>query len=172
MATWHPTKEIRERMSKSHLGKKLSNDHVMRIMLGRKSYKHSEESKRKLSEIAKKRGQGPLKGIKGMLGKKMTPEFCQAVSNRQMGEKNHQWKGGYSMFLYRKLKEKEKVAGRAKPKQCEVCGSLGTISFDHDHTTGQFRGWICRRCNLVLGFVKDDSELLIMLSKYLQALHE
>src|ERR1035438_431670 len=55
---------------------------------------------------------------------------------------------------------------------CELCngvpkGRSGRTCFDHDHETGEFRGWICGRCNLVLGLVKDDTELLDKMIVYL-----
>ena len=65
---------------------------------------------------------------------------------------------------------------------CKVCGvkepGAGRINFaiDHDHTCcsdyfnhcGQcFRGLLCTRCNLVLGQIEDDVELLKKLIRYL-----
>jgi recombination endonuclease VII len=66
-----------------------------------------------------------------------------------------------------------RLAGRPKPDACEVCGSneqyehIG-ICFDHDHATGKFRGWLCAKCNLVLGLVSDSKERLIKLISYLE----
>lgn len=37
----------------------------------------------------------------------------------------------------------------------------------HEHVTGKFRGWLCRRCNTVLGMIEDDTNLLEMLIAYL-----
>jgi hypothetical protein len=31
--------------------------------------------------------------------------------------------------------------------QCARCGRKDTLVEDHDHTTGLFRGWLCRSCN-------------------------
>lgn len=62
----------------------------------------------------------------------------------------------------------EKIAGRKKPEQCEVCGAFGRIVFDHDHKTGEFRGWICNRCNVALGMANDNIEILELLIKYLK----
>lgn len=81
------------------------------------------------------------------------------------GANNGNWKNGESIHY---LSTKEKIAGRKKPLDCEICGAISVIHFDHNHKTGEFRGWICRRCNLVLGMVKDNSELLINLSEYLK----
>lgn len=62
------------------------------------------------------------------------------------------------------------IAGRPKPETCEICNELNIrIVFDHCHTKGHFRGWICDRCNRVLGLVKDSSDLLLKLSRYLEA---
>ena len=59
------------------------------------------------------------------------------------------------------------LAGRQKPDVCEVCGRTGKIAFDHCHLTGHFRGWICERCNLILGMANDNPLLLRHLADYL-----
>jgi hypothetical protein len=69
-----------------------------------------------------------------------------------------------------------RLAGRPKPDACDVCGSnekykhIG-ICFDHDHLTGQFRGWLCAKCNLALGLVDDSPERLKKLAEYLENFH-
>jgi hypothetical protein len=62
---------------------------------------------------------------------------------------------------------KEKAAGRPCPEHCEICHATGIILFDHDHASGAFRGWICKRCNTVLGLVRDSVEHLELLIRYL-----
>lgn len=60
------------------------------------------------------------------------------------------------------------LAGRPKPLNCEVCGGTCRIAFDHCHITGHFRGWLCERCNRLLGKVKDEAALLRKLADYLE----
>jgi len=60
------------------------------------------------------------------------------------------------------------MAGRKQPEQCEICGAFGKICFDHNHETGEFRGWICMRCNTALGLVKENTETLMALIKYIR----
>ena len=54
---------------------------------------------------------------------------------------------------------------------CAVCGiqfsDKSKRSLDHCHETGKVRGFLCRRCNSVLGFVNDDQAILGKLAKYL-----
>jgi hypothetical protein len=62
--------------------------------------------------------------------------------------------------------------GRAYPFSgcCDVCGQKPAkkrLAFDHDHTTGAFRGWLCHGCNLILGFAEDSPQRLRALAKYL-----
>ena len=69
----------------------------------------------------------------------------------------------------RQAKKRIDEAGREKPELCEICGlNEFRIVFDHCHAKGFFRGWICDRCNRVLGIVKDSKELLIKLKDYLE----
>jgi hypothetical protein len=67
-----------------------------------------------------------------------------------------------------KLKRIE-IAGRDIPKLCEVCNELHIrIVFDHCHDSGKFRGWLCDRCNRVLGLLKDNELLFRKLADYLE----
>jgi hypothetical protein len=54
-----------------------------------------------------------------------------------------------------------------KPVVCDATGRGGTICLDHDHRTGKFRGWLERRCNVILGLAEDDPALLRALADYL-----
>lgn len=38
------------------------------------------------------------------------------------------------------------------------------LHLDHDHTTGVFRGWLCRDCNLLIA--KNDASLLRKAARY------
>ena len=99
------------------------------------------------------------------------------ASEAKMGSKNPVWKGGKEAFVKRdmvkrKIKyisDREKLMGRKMPEQCEICGSMGTICFDHDHITGLARGWLCKRCNFALGLVKDNTETLEEMVRYLKS---
>lgn len=104
-----------------------------------------------------------------------TEKHKKKLSENHAG--GRKWEGGLTETLKRrtikKLYKQEKLAGRKKPEQCEICGIFGKdlkrgLFFDHNHETGEFRGWLCSRCNLVLGNVKDDSILLRNLAKYLE----
>ena len=73
-------------------------------------------------------------------------------------------------FKAKKEAERELIAGRPRPKICDVCSGnhhLGIV-FDHCHQSGSFRGWLCDRCNKTLGLVRDDPDLLRKLAEYLE----
>lgn len=66
-------------------------------------------------------------------------------------------------------REKVALAKRPKPSSCETCARPHeNICWDHDHNTGNFRGWICSDCNTALGFVADSPERLRRLADYLE----
>lgn len=66
----------------------------------------------------------------------------------------------------------------AQDNTCAVCGAVGGLELDHDHsccassgrTCGKCnRGFLCKRCNRMLGMAMDDPELLVKAQTYLLA---
>ena len=95
-----------------------------------------------------------------------TDRIAQARWRKQNPEKQRE---RMRRFHERAETEKERLAGRARPTNCDLCGdaAIGQICFDHCHNSGKFRGWICDRCNKVLGLIKDSRELLLKMAAYL-----
>lgn len=54
---------------------------------------------------------------------------------------------------------------------CQICGQENSnkrsFHVDHDHTTGKIRGILCSKCNICLGLVNDDIEILTNAINYL-----
>ena len=50
---------------------------------------------------------------------------------------------------------------------CECCGTLDELCYDHCHTTGTFRGILCRACNRSIGQLGDTAETLKKAYEYL-----
>ena len=50
---------------------------------------------------------------------------------------------------------------------CEICGIPDDLCLDHSSKLSKFRGVLCRKCNLGLGFFKDSTNLLEKAIKYL-----
>lgn len=57
--------------------------------------------------------------------------------------------------------------------KCAICKETqrnpkDELCIDHDHTTGKVRGLLCHRCNIGLGFLKDNENLIEKLLSYLR----
>ncbi len=60
---------------------------------------------------------------------------------------------------------------------CWICGSkeiaknkygnIKKLAIDHNHKTGKIRGCLCTKCNIGLGYFKDNPLVLIKAAKYL-----
>jgi len=52
---------------------------------------------------------------------------------------------------------------------CECCARIGEkLQLDHDHAGAhQFRGWLCKNCNVGLGLLGDRAETLDLAVAYL-----
>ena len=53
--------------------------------------------------------------------------------------------------------------------KCAICGERKdkTLVVDHNHKTGEVRGLLCGHCNHVLGFAKDNINILNKMIDYL-----
>src|ERR1039458_7278057 len=60
-------------------------------------------------------------------------------------------------------------SGELKHGACEICSKVGLLHYDHDHKTGEFRGWLCGQCNRGLGEFADNVALLKKAVEYLLA---
>lgn len=71
---------------------------------------------------------------------------------------------GLTVDQYTKLTDKYKV--------CQICGEefsdKVTPHIDHNHATGKVRSLLCRKCNLLLGYAKDSTQILKSAIKYLK----
>lgn len=57
--------------------------------------------------------------------------------------------------------------GELKIGPCEICKETHKLHFDHDHKTGQFRGWLCTKCNTSIGLMRENPEFLRAAIEYL-----
>ena len=54
--------------------------------------------------------------------------------------------------------------------RCEICRQPDKeLVVDHCHTTGKVRGLLCRQCNVGIGNLQDDYEIVLNAYKYLEA---
>lgn len=51
---------------------------------------------------------------------------------------------------------------------CNICNSTNNLVYDHNHITMKFRGVLCSRCNVAIGILGDNEELLIKALQYLK----
>lgn len=90
-------------------------------------------------------------------------------TRRQQIYRKHNLKKKYSISLeqYNLLLQEQEgccgICGTNDPK-----GKFNTFVVDHNHKTGKVRGLLCNRCNLVLGLLKDDIDVIGNILEYLE----
>lgn len=52
-------------------------------------------------------------------------------------------------------------------KRCAICKRTNKLHVDHCHSSGNLRGVLCQKCNMALGLLNDDVELLAKAIDYL-----
>ncbi|MCP3471434.1 endonuclease VII domain-containing protein [Bradyrhizobium sp. CCGUVB1N3] len=96
------------------------------------------------------------------------PERVQEYSTRK--ERCAQRTAYQRRFYAKKLGFAECVEYPPPPtdSKCAICHRESPLALDHDHETGQFRGYICRDCNLGLGKLGDSIESIRRVLQYLE----
>ena len=64
---------------------------------------------------------------------------------------------------------------KPRPDYCECClepSAPEDLSFDHDHETGNFRGWLCTNCNTGIGKLGDSIKGIENALRYLRGVYE
>jgi predicted methyltransferase len=96
-----------------------------------------------------------------LIWKKLNPEKVKAISKRQT-------LNGYN------LSEEEYYKLVAlQENQCKICGIHRSnlkidLAIDHCHNTGRIRGLLCNKCNLGLGYFRENVEYLSNAIHYLR----
>jgi hypothetical protein len=51
---------------------------------------------------------------------------------------------------------------------CNICNRrVDKLVVDHDHVTGKVRALLCNKCNLLIGFAKDNPKVILQATAYL-----
>jgi hypothetical protein len=73
-------------------------------------------------------------------------------------------KPSHLWHVYRLTEEQYNELWHKQDGKCAICLSLCTsgkaLHVDHSHTTGKVRGLLCKRCNMTLGLLNDDTVIL------------
>lgn len=105
----HHSLETRIKISKSHMGKKLSNIHRINVGLSLKGFKHSEQSRKNMSEAKKKQTQETRNKIsKANKGRKYPLEFGKKISDSNKGRDS--WNKGLIKCYTKETLEKMSIA--------------------------------------------------------------
>ncbi len=60
---------------------------------------------------------------------------------------------------------------RPEPDVCELCSrpsKNSSLCLDHDHDTGEFRGWLCIKCNTSIAWFGDNEAGILKVLEYLK----
>ena len=104
-------------------------------------------------------------------------EARRETNRNAMRRWREKYPGRQTYQRYRITPEEFQALLEAQEHHCAICGSvnraqdggkLRQLNVDHDHTTGLIRGLLCHHCNLGIGHLNDDSELLRKAIAYLE----
>ena len=97
------------------------------------------------------------------------------VKNRHLKNpertKNNDLKRNYGITLKEHQQMFDDQNGRCAICKQEGDGRWKKLCVDHDHETGKVRQLLCRNCNMVLGQIRDNINLLEEMVVYLKRHH-
>lgn len=114
-------------------------------------------------------------------GKKISKEHGKKIGDANRGSKSVNWKGGLDGKIDRFLKNHYGISKveydnlfNEQQGRCKICSKHKSelkerLSVDHNHITGKVRGLLCRKCNVLLGHLENNMQILKMAFNYLDA---
>lgn len=95
------------------------------------------------------------------------------IKNREIGRKRYRennWEIQRSSIYFELLEKQNNVCAVCEKEEISKNkkGEIKTLAVDHNHDTNKVRGLLCQTCNLLLGFAKDDIDILKRGIKYLE----
>ena len=105
-------------------------------------------------------------------GRAETPAAIRAtIKDLEFLRSSADWKRGIKTRYNMDSPEYERIL-LSQNYSCAICGkhlSEGGRNFciDHDHVTGKNRGLLCTNCNVALGLLKDDPQIISKALEYL-----
>lgn len=108
--------------------------------------------------------------------------YCKSCANqkqmRYYGANKQKVRDRVRKQLYGISSETYKSMHAAQNGLCAICkkaetatgkkGALMSLAVDHRHSDGAVRALLCKRCNRVLGSIKDNFDVALGLAKYIQ----
>jgi len=91
--------------------------------------------------------------------------WCISCANKRNGKKSR-LKNQYNISV----EQYEKMLTNQDNK-CAICKqeeNNKSLSIDHNHNSNQIRALLCTRCNMLLGSINEDIELLKKIIAYLE----
>lgn len=86
---------------------------------------------------------------------------CRECFNKEARDYKRKIKYGIMPEHFEKLKE-------LHLNGCAVCKRKADLHVDHNHKTGKIRGLLCDNCNIALGHLHEDEDLIWNLLEYLK----
>lgn len=125
----------------------------------KKGYKQSSSHKEKKNKflVDFKKGSDSRR----YMDKEITGDRKRYFRNRDL-----KWKFGITIEDYERMLENQ-------ANRCAICGGYQVIKgdnlyVDHNHQTGKVRGLLCHYCNVGIGMLKDNPQILQNAIDYLR----
>ena len=138
---------------------------------------HRNECKTCFRAIARKRYQADPQKVKDAVRRwqQENPERLRAyrAEYRNRPERKRAMRDLYYQRTYGISADEADEILQAQNGRCAICSTpaparLASMHLDHDHATGQIRGFLCIDCNHGLGKLRDSADLLLRALVYLR----
>ncbi len=106
----------------------------------------------------------------GKVQRKKYEESGRGTAARKKYRESDRGKSKHSYPLYGILHSDKQAMYQAQAGKCSVCEEdfdIDSLGIDHDHHSGIVRGLLCSRCNVGIGYFRDDVKILAGAIRYL-----